>query len=94
MLGALRLADGFELAQFAQRTGLPLSTVMPTLEAAEQRGLVTVERAGAAGLAARVRPTVRGFDFLSDLQSLFLPAQGRARQAEPELRPVSLPRPR
>ena len=75
MLGALRLAGGFGLAQFTERTGLPLSTVMPTLEAAQQRGLLTLEQGGAAaGLVARVRPTVRGYDFLSDLQSMFLPA--------------------
>ena len=75
MLGALRLAGGFELAQFTERTGLPVSTVMPTLEAAQQRGLLTLEQGGAAaGLVARVRPTVRGYDFLSDLQSMFLPA--------------------
>ena len=75
MLGALRLAGGFELARFTERTGLPVSTVMPTLEAAQQRGLLTLEQGGAAaGLVARVRPTVRGYDFLSDLQSMFLPA--------------------
>jgi putative oxygen-independent coproporphyrinogen III oxidase len=94
MLGALRLAEDFGLAQFSERTGLPVSTVMPTLEAGEQRGLLSLEREGVAGQVARVRPTARGFDFLSDLQSLFLPAQGRARQAEPELRPVKSPRPR
>ena len=94
MLGALRLADGFDLAQFTERTGLPLSTVMTTLESAEQRGLLTLDREGPAGMAARVRHTVRGFDFLSDLQSLFLPVQGRAVAAEAGLRPVTLPRPR
>jgi oxygen-independent coproporphyrinogen-3 oxidase len=94
MLGALRLAGGFELAQFTERTGLPVSAVMRKLEAGEQRGLLTLDREGAAGLVTKVRPTVRGFDFLSDLQSIFLPEQGRARQAEPELRPVTLPRPR
>jgi len=94
MLGALRLAGGFELAQFTERTGLPVSAVMRKLESGEQRGLLTLDREGAAGLVTKVRPTVRGFDFLSDLQSIFLPEQGRARQAEPELRPVTLPRPR
>ena len=94
MLGALRLAGGFELAQFSERTGLPLSAVMLKLETAEQRGLLVLEREGAAGLVARVRPTVRGFDFLSDLQSLFLPAQGRAGQPAGEVKPVMSPRPR
>ena len=74
MLGALRLADGFEVAYFSERTGLPVSAVMQTLEKAQQRGLLTLQRSGAAGSVARAQPTVRGFDFLSDLQAMFLPA--------------------
>ncbi len=69
MLGALRLREGFELARYTERTGLPLSTIEAALAQAEARGLV--ERDEAAGV---VRPTVRGFDFLSDLQAMFLPA--------------------
>lgn len=65
MLNALRLRDGFELPRFVERTGLPLSAIAAPLAEAERRGLI--ERA-----AARVRPTPRGFDFLSDLQALFL----------------------
>jgi oxygen-independent coproporphyrinogen-3 oxidase len=70
MLGALRLREGFELARYTERTGLPLSSVNAALAQAEARGLI--ERDAAAGV---VRPTVRGFDFLSDLQSLFLPLE-------------------
>ncbi len=66
MLGALRLREGFDLTRFAERTGLPLSAVLPGLEQARQRGLVEMN-------GDRVAPTVRGFDFLSDLQSVFLP---------------------
>ena len=66
MLNALRLRDGFELAQFADRTGLPLSAIAAPLDEAERRGLV--ERDWRS-----VRPTALGFDFLNDLQSLFLP---------------------
>jgi oxygen-independent coproporphyrinogen-3 oxidase len=69
MLGALRLREGFALARFAERTGLPLSTVEAALAQAQRRGLVA--REDPAGM---VRPTARGFDFLSDLQALFLPA--------------------
>jgi oxygen-independent coproporphyrinogen-3 oxidase len=65
MLNALRLADGFELARFAERTGQPVTAIDATLARAEEQGLI--ERAGAS-----VRPTPRGFDFLSDLQSMFL----------------------
>ncbi len=66
MLNALRLREGFPLALFAERTGLPLSRIMPALQQAEARGWITRD-------LAQVRPTERGFDFLSDLQELFLP---------------------
>ena len=69
MLNALRLREGFALSLFGERCGLPLSAIEPGLAQAEARGLV--ERTGAPG-AERVRPTGRGFDFLSDLQALFL----------------------
>ena len=65
MLNALRLAEGFELSRFTERTGQPLSALEPALTRAEQRGLIVRD-------ASCARPTARGFDFLSDLQSLFL----------------------
>lgn len=65
MLNALRLREGVELARFTERTGLPLSAIDAPLNEARQRGLI--ERDG-----AWLRPTARGFDFLSDLQELFL----------------------
>jgi oxygen-independent coproporphyrinogen-3 oxidase len=65
MLNALRLAEGFELARFSERTGLTVADVDARLAEAERRGLVTRD-------AQRVWPTPRGFDFLSDLQALFL----------------------
>jgi putative oxygen-independent coproporphyrinogen III oxidase len=65
MLGALRLREGFDLADFGARTGLPPSAVQAALGLAQGRGLLGIE-------GGRVRPTVRGFDFLSDLQALFL----------------------
>jgi len=69
MLNALRLRDGFALASFTERTGLPLSALDAGLRTAESRGLL--ERSGLPG-AEWARPTGRGFDFLSDLQQLFL----------------------
>lgn len=65
MLNALRLKEGFALQDFADRTGLPLSAIQQGLKEAEQKGLIERD-------FARVRPTERGFDFLSDLQALFL----------------------
>jgi len=67
MLNALRLRDGFDLQAFRDRTGLPLSTIEKALAQAQAKGLVTRD-------AMHVRPTVKGFDFLSDLQSIFLDA--------------------
>ena len=65
MLNALRLRHGFGLRDFSERTGLPLSAITPALERAQAQGLLELD-------FNRVRPTSRGFDFLSDLQALFL----------------------
>jgi oxygen-independent coproporphyrinogen-3 oxidase len=67
MLNALRLKDGFDGALFRERTGLPMSAIEPALAEAEARGLLA--RQGDA-----LAPTGLGFDFLSDLQQLFLNA--------------------
>ncbi|MDD3017547.1 MAG: radical SAM family heme chaperone HemW [Comamonas sp.] len=69
MLNALRLRGGFALQDFTERTGLPLSSIASALEQAQQQGLLMRDA------AAWVQPTERGFDFLSDLQALFLPVK-------------------
>ena len=66
MLNALRLKEGFALAEFSERTGLPVTALQRGLQAAEAKGLLQRD-------FARAWPTERGFDFLSDLQQLFLP---------------------
>ena len=66
MLNALRLPDGFLLADFTERTGLPVTVLQSALARAEDKGLISRD-------LQRVVPTTRGFDFLSDLQALFLP---------------------
>ncbi len=65
MLNALRLRDGFALQDFSDRTGLAITAIQQLLEEAERKGLIERD-------FARVTPTARGFDFLNDLQSLFL----------------------
>ena len=65
MLNALRLRHGFALTDFFERTGLSITAIQDGLEQAERKGLIERD-------FARVRPTVRGFDFLNDLQELFL----------------------
>jgi putative oxygen-independent coproporphyrinogen III oxidase len=71
-LNALRLKEGFALQDFMDRTGLAPNAIEAPLHEAERKGLVTRE-------LGRVRPTERGFDFLSDLQALFLPAPAHRR---------------
>jgi oxygen-independent coproporphyrinogen-3 oxidase len=66
MLNALRLADGFELSLFTERTGMPMSAVLASIEKAQAQGLLLRE-------GEHVKPSARGFDFLNDLQALFLP---------------------
>jgi putative oxygen-independent coproporphyrinogen III oxidase len=66
MLNALRLKEGVPLTAFMDRTGMSLSAIDRNLQLAQQRGLLLVDH-------ARIQPTEKGFDFLSDLQALFLP---------------------
>ena len=66
MLNALRLKDGFGLNQFYERTGLAYSAIEKAMEEARRKGLIERD-------LARVKPSMRGFDFLNDLQALFLP---------------------
>ena len=65
MLNALRLKGGFKLQDFVEKTGLPLTAIASKLEEAERKGWI--ERN-----LVQVKPTVRGYDFLNDLQQLFL----------------------
>ena len=69
MLNALRLRQGFALSDFMERTGLALTSIQGGLKEAERLGLIARDW-------TRVWPTDKGFDFLSDLQALFLPEAG------------------
>jgi oxygen-independent coproporphyrinogen-3 oxidase len=66
MLNALRLKDGFALAHFTERTGLAPTAIQPGLQEAERKNLLERD-------LHRAWPTAHGLDFLSDLQTLFLP---------------------
>jgi len=68
MLNALRLKDGFSLQLFCERTGLPMTAIEEEMQLAQAKGWLERD-------LATVRPSVRGYDFLNDLQSLFLPGQ-------------------
>ena len=67
MLNALRLAEGFDLPLLAERTGLGLQALEPGLQQALDKGWLRQQ-------GQRLVPTARGFDFLSDVQQLFLRA--------------------
>ena len=66
MMNALRLAGGFGVDLFTERTGLQLSALEQPLREAAQRGLITRDH-------VRIAPTQRGQRFLNDLLQLFLP---------------------
>ena len=59
------LRGGFALQEFMERTGLPMSAISKGLDQAQAKGLISRD-------LGRVVPTERGFDFLSDLQEMFL----------------------
>jgi putative oxygen-independent coproporphyrinogen III oxidase len=65
MMNALRLTDGFPVAQFTERTGLPISAATRELEEAESRGLILRDH-------ERIRPSELGRRFLNDLLQIFL----------------------
>jgi len=66
MLNALRLTEGFALALFRERTGLPLAALESALARAEAQGFVERDW-------QRMRPTARGQRFLNEALALFLP---------------------
>ena len=70
MLNALRLPEGFALQDFTDRTGLPPSVLQEAVSQAQSSGLLHAD-------ATHIRLTERGFDFLNDLQALFLPPSSR-----------------
>jgi len=65
MLNAMRLREGFAVQDYVDRTGLPVSTIATALDKAQRKGLIECS-------SDHIKPTERGFDFLSDLQELFL----------------------
>jgi oxygen-independent coproporphyrinogen-3 oxidase len=82
MMNALRLAEGFPVAMFAERTGLPIVAAERALARAESRGLLERDH-------ARIRPTALGRRYLNDLLGFFLPEErerGGKREDEPARR--------
>ena len=82
LMNALRLTEGFPVALFAARTGLPIATVERDLAAAERDGLIGRD-------LERVWPTERGQHFLNDLLERFLD-EGTAEAATPVAHPINI----
>ena len=66
MLNALRLVDGFALAEFEARTGLAAEAIEAELQAASANGWITMDQ-------GRIVPTELGRRFTNDVIGLFLP---------------------
>jgi putative oxygen-independent coproporphyrinogen III oxidase len=66
MLNALRLVEGFEIASFELRTGLPWHTVADVIAGLVRRGLIESN-------GKRCRATAHGLSFLNDALLAFLP---------------------
>ena len=65
MLNALRLTDGISHELFRLRTGLGIEAIEPTLQLAQEQGLL-------AQVSDMILPTARGLDYHNDLVGLFL----------------------
>jgi len=65
MLNALRLIDGVPLADFSERTGVPMERIASALASARERGWLVED-------AARLLTTALGQRFLNDVISSFL----------------------
>ena len=66
MLNALRLYDGFAPELFRQRTSCSLDIIQKNLDEAKKKGLLYQDK-------KLIKPTDKGYQFLSDLQQIFLP---------------------
>ena len=66
LMNALRLAGGFRLQAFSDRTGLPEEALQPELERALERGLLRRE-------GGRISATPLGMRFLDSVVAQFLP---------------------
>jgi hypothetical protein len=76
MMNALRLTEGFPLALFEERSGVPLVAALKGLDQAERRGLIERDH-------ERVVPTALGRRFLNDLLQIFLPAAAIRQPPQP-----------
>ena len=65
MLNGLRLKDGFNVELFETRTGQPFQVLNSRIDKAIDLGLIQIQK-------KCIRPTTKGFNFLNELQEIFL----------------------
>jgi len=65
MLNSLRLKNGFNVELFETRTGQPFQVLNSKLDIAIDLGLIQIQKKW-------IRPTTKGFNFLNELQEIFL----------------------
>jgi len=65
MLNSLRLKDGFNVELFETRTGQPFQVLSSKLDIAIDLGLIQIQKKW-------IKPTTKGFNFLNELQEIFL----------------------
>jgi len=65
MLNSLRLKDGFNVELFETRTGQPFKVLSSMLDKAVDLGLIHNQKKW-------IKPTKKGFNFLNELQEIFL----------------------
>ena len=65
MLNSLRLKDGFNVELFETRTGQPFQVLSSKLDKAIDLDLIEIQKKW-------VKPTTKGFNFLNELQEIFL----------------------
>lgn len=69
MLNVLRLKEGVPSQYFQERTGVPLTQILPAIKRNIEKGLLASD-------PVRIRTTDLGWRFLNDLQEAFLPDEG------------------
>jgi oxygen-independent coproporphyrinogen-3 oxidase len=65
MLNSLRLKDGFNVELFETRTGQPFQVLSSKLDKAIDLDLIQIQKKW-------IKPTTKGFNFLNELQEIFL----------------------
>ncbi len=88
MMNALRLTDGFRLADFTTHTGVPIQPWLGPIQEGTEAGLLTRD-------LGRLKATERGFELLNEVLALFMPEEenraGSASEAASTASRITIP---